>query len=121
MSSNYDIYCAIGYSIVLIDTAFSVHARSYFECNNCLPHSYIQTQPSRDFFFLFRCARIIFLSLITICTQSFFMFIFFLVVRTSYVDALQFLLIHQSNFRLNCFIDVSNFLLTSYLTLLVRI
>ena len=50
------------------------------------------------------CNTIIYLS----CTQSFFMFIGFLVAHNRYVNALRLLPINRSSYRLNCFIDMSN-------------
>ena len=60
------------------------------------------------FLFLFRRSQSLFLSLITLCNQSFFLFILFLVARNCCVHGFQLLHMHVSNSRLHFFADVSN-------------
>ena len=86
----------------ITDGSLLCYARAFIRCMLWvfavfIPRNITTTQ----FFFLFKCAWSIFLSLNIIHTWSFFMFTRFLVARSCYVDDLQFLI-------LNCFVDVSN-------------
>ena len=119
ISSNPNLYCAIISYILLTDTAFDVHVHSYIEWNffTTFVHANITIT---WFFFLFRISQSLFLTLITIYTRNFFVFILFLVVRTSYVDNFQFLTVYRSNYRLICFVDVSNCFVCVFCSINIR-
>ena len=106
-------YISTIYLILLMVILCATHACLLINWNKCLPHSYLQRGPSRSFF-SFRHDWSLFLALITICTRIFFVFICFLVEFNSWVDALLFLPIRWSNSILNCFVDVSNFLVNEF-------
>ena len=64
--------------------------------------------------FLFRREQIISLALNSIRTRSFFIFIRFLVARSSYVYAFQFLILNYFVDVSYCFVDISNFFLVAW-------
>ena len=66
------------------------------------------------FLFIFVHAWSLFLALVIIRTWSFFMFVHFIFVCARYFDPFQFLPIHRSNYRLNCYFDVFNFFVYAF-------
>ena len=99
----------------LIDSRILCCARAFIRWMKEMFNAFIHTNITITwFFFLFRCSWGLFLALIIICTQSFFMLICFPLSRSHYVDAFQFLHFHWSNSRLNFFVDMPNFLLTHF-------
>ena len=81
------------------------------------PHSYIQNITITWFFFIFGGDWSLFLALIILLAQIFFIFICFLIVRNHYINDFQFLPIHRSNYRLLFFqLTCPIFLLTCFVS-----
>ena len=87
-------------------------ARAFIHCIKEVFTTFIHTNITITlFFFHIRRSRSLFVALIIVRTQSFFVFTCFVVPRNRYVYAFQLHSIHQHNSRLNCFVGVSNCLI----------